>query len=256
MPREAPYLRVADSLRARIAAGDWSVGTRLPGRGELGQHYGVGQGVIQKAQELLIIEGLLEGRAGSGTYVRTPRRRHRLLRAQHDRPLAADPFQAEMLRLEMAGTWESRTEARVPAPQEIADRLGIEAGAQTVRTDYEHLADGKPVFLTRSWEPMALTGTTPVVLPEAGPLGGAGVVRRMHSIGVRVAYVRETPRPGRATQAEANLLGLGVGQMLTRIERVHVSDQGVAVETADITVGESRWDISYEVPVELPADPI
>ena len=68
-----PYMRVADDLRRRIAAGEWQVGERLPSRAKLATEYGVGPNVLQKAQERLIIEGLLEGRAGSGTYVRKPR---------------------------------------------------------------------------------------------------------------------------------------------------------------------------------------
>lgn len=72
MPREAPYLAVADVLRARILAGEWEIGERLPSRARLAVEYGVGRNVIQRAMDRLITEGLLEGRAGSGTYVRTP----------------------------------------------------------------------------------------------------------------------------------------------------------------------------------------
>ncbi len=56
------------------------------------------------------------------------------------------------------GDWESRTEAKVPAPAQIATRLGIAEGELCVRTAYEFLADGRPVQLSTSWEPYDLSG--------------------------------------------------------------------------------------------------
>ncbi|MBW5423901.1 UTRA domain-containing protein [Streptomyces sp. BG9H] len=72
------------------------------------------------------------------------------------------------------GDWESRTDAKVPAPAEVATRLGSAEGDLCVRTAYEFLADGKPVQLSTSWEPCELTGGTLVVLPEGGPHAGVG----------------------------------------------------------------------------------
>jgi GntR family transcriptional regulator len=252
MPREAPYLQVAENLRHRIQAGEWAVGSKLPGRPELAAHYGVSPSAIQKAQERLVIEGLLEGRAGSGTYVREPRRRHRVIRSRHGEHRDGSPFRADMRELGMAGTWEARWEVRVPATEEIAARLGLAVGDPTVRTTYEFLADGRPVQLSTSWEPMSITGGSPILIPEAGPLAGQGVVARMGSIGVEVTSAAETPRPGRATMAEAGLLGISVGEMVTRIERTYYAD-GVPVETADIVIPD-RWDITYEFPVVAPAE--
>lgn len=83
MPRETPYLTVADALRARVLAGEWEVGKRLPSRARLAEEYGVGRNVVQRAVDGLIIAGLLEGRAGSGTFVRTPRERLRMVRSRH-----------------------------------------------------------------------------------------------------------------------------------------------------------------------------
>jgi DNA-binding transcriptional MocR family regulator len=55
-----------------VLAGEWATGGRLPSRARLAEEYGVGCNVVQRAVDRLIIEGLLESRAGSGTYVRTP----------------------------------------------------------------------------------------------------------------------------------------------------------------------------------------
>ncbi|MFF8958778.1 GntR family transcriptional regulator [Streptomyces sp. NPDC014894] len=250
MPRDTPYLQVADALRARIKAGEWGVGDKLPSRARFAEEYGVGQSVAQRAMERLIIEGLLEGRAGSGTYVRRPRERLRMVRSRHRERRGESPFRADMREQGRAGAWESRSEARTPAPESIAERLAIAPGDLCVRTAYEFLADGQPVQLSESWEPMAVTGGTPVVLPEMGPYAGAGVVERMRSIGVAVETAVEVPRPARATQEQANLLGISVGDLITLIERTYYDAEGRPVETADIVVADVRWEIAYEIPVD------
>jgi GntR family transcriptional regulator len=254
MPRETPYLQVADALRARIEAGEWQVGDKLPSRARFAEEYGVGQSVAQRAMERLIVEGLLEGRAGSGTYVRRPRERMRMVRSRHRERRGGSPFRADMKERGKSGTWESRSEARTPAPEHIAERLAIDPGDLCVRTRYEFLADGLPVQLSESWEPMAITGDTPVVLPEMGPYAGAGVVERMRSIGVLIETAVEVPRPARATQEQANLLGISVGDLITEIERTYYDRDGRPVETADITVADVRWEIAYEIGIDQPED--
>ncbi|MER6334043.1 GntR family transcriptional regulator [Streptomyces sp. NPDC001034] len=248
MPREAPYLAVADALRARIRAGEWAIGGRLPSRARLAVEYAVGRNVVQRAVDRLIGEGLLEGRAGSGTYVRAPRERLPMIRARrHGRPGHPATGLAERGR---AGTWDAHTRVRFPAPAAIAERLAIAPGEPCVSTHYEFLADGQPVQLSHSWEPLAITGGTPIVLPEKGPLAGKGVVERMRSIGITVETVAELPRPARATREQANLLGIGLGDLVLLIERTLYDGDGRPVETADIVIPDVRREVVYEFGID------
>lgn len=150
--------------------GNGESGARLPSRARLAEEYGVGRNVTQRAVDRLIVEGLLEGRTGSGTYVRTPRERLRIVRSRHrDRPGGASQERGR------ATSWDAQSEAGVPAPKGIAERLAISPGDLCVTTHYEFLTDGRPVQLSWSWGPLALTEGTPVVvLPERGPLAGRG----------------------------------------------------------------------------------
>ena len=88
MPEQPPYLRIADELRRRIAEHEWTPGDRLPSRAQIGQEYGVGENVVRRAQELLISQGVLEGRAGPGTYVAEPRARVRIAEGRPPRDSA------------------------------------------------------------------------------------------------------------------------------------------------------------------------
>jgi GntR family transcriptional regulator len=251
MPKEAPYLAVAAALRARIVAGEWAVGARLPSRARLAEAYAVGRNVTQRAVDRLIAEGLLEGRAGSGTYVRPARERLRIVRSRHRDSRGARPLAAARER-GRADSWDTHSQVRVPAPEAIAERLAIRPGDPCVVTDYEFLAAGRPVQLSVSWEPMALTAGTEVVLPEDGPLAGTGVVERMRAIGVAVEAVVEVPRPGRATPWQANLLGVGVGDLVLRIERTLYATGGRPVETADMVIPDLSREVVYEFAVDRP----
>jgi len=241
----APYLVVAEKMRACIADGTWPPGHRLPSRSTLGDDFGgVGENVVRRAQELLIDEGLLEGRAGSGTYVRAPLQRHTLWRTP-----PGGLGNGTVAPAGFTGTWEADSEAKVPAPPSIAERLGIKRGGPCVRTVYEFLVDHRPSLMLTSWEPMAVTGGSVIVLPEGGPFAGRGVPARMASIGVEVVRVREIPRPVQIDRDQAHLLGVPVGSRATLIERTYYDVSGRAVETADVLVPANRWEIAYDLPL-------
>ncbi|MDH6578938.1 GntR family transcriptional regulator [Kitasatospora sp. MAP5-34] len=249
---EHPYLRIADELRNRIAQGDWKLGERLPSRKQLAMAYGVGANVLQRAQQLLITEGLLEGRAGSGTYVRKPTARRLMLRSRHLGLHSSTHFHADFGKYDSLGTWEAHSNVRTEASPRIAGRLGLEPGELVVHTTYEFLIDSQPVQLANSWEPLAITLGSPVLMPELGPLAGRGVVERMAAIGVQVDSAVESPRPARATVKQALVLGISAGDLLTLVERTYFDVDGRAVETADIVIPDARWKVRYELPVERP----
>ncbi len=182
-------------------------------------------------------------------YVAEPRQRVRVVRSSAREQPDGSPFRADKWALGKHGNWESRTEAKVPAPAEIAGRLGIAEGEPCVRTVYEFLADGQPVQLSTSWEPYELTAGTLVVSPEGGPHAGVGVVNRMAVIGITVSHAVEQPEPRHVSAEEASLLGIQKAALVTHIRRTYYSDQGLPVETADIVIPVALCAIVYEVPI-------
>lgn len=62
--------QAADSLRARVVAGDWPVGGRIPPEAELVRQLGVSRNTLREAVRCLAHAGMLEVRQGDGTYVR------------------------------------------------------------------------------------------------------------------------------------------------------------------------------------------
>jgi DNA-binding GntR family transcriptional regulator len=241
------YLRVADDLRRQIVDGRLPPHTRLPSQVQIRREYGVSDTVALEARKVLMAEGLVEGRSGSGTYVREHPVPRRVMRSGY-RPMSdPSPFRQEQADVDVKGTWEASSE-QVDAPPGTAERLRIEPGGRVMRTRYVFRADGEPVMTSVSWEPLALTGRTPVMLPEEGPLAGKGVVARMAAIDVVVDNLVENVcvRPGLA--AETAALGAVPGRSVLAVERTYFAG-GRPVETADVVVPADGFRLSYHLPV-------
>ncbi|WP_327353677.1 GntR family transcriptional regulator [Streptomyces sp. NBC_01304] len=242
------YLRVADDLRKQIVSGTLPPHTRLPSQARIREEYGVSDTVALEARKVLMAEGLVEGRSGSGTYVRERPVPRRVSRSGYRSSNGSTPFRQEQAESGARGTWESRSE-QIEATEEIADRLALSVGDRVMRTKYVFRDAGETMMLSTSYEPLAVTGRTPVMLPEEGPLGGCGVVERMAAIDVIVDNVAEEvgARPGLAEE----LLALGgvPGHVVVVIERTYFAS-GRPVETADVVVPADRFRIAYHLPVK------
>ncbi|WP_433892189.1 GntR family transcriptional regulator [Streptomyces sp. CA-111067] len=240
------YLRVADDLRRKILEGQLPPHARLPSQARIRTEYGVSDTVALEARKVLMAEGFVEGRSGSGTYVRERPRQRRIIRSGY-LPTAPSPFRQEQADEGVKGTWESRS-IQDTASVDVAARLRIEPGDKVMRTHYLFRSESEPALLSTSWEPLALTGRTPVLLPEEGPVGGQGVVARMAAIDVRVDHLTEEvgARPGLAEETAA--LGGVPGHMVIEIRRTHYAS-GRPVETADVVIPAEKYRAVYDLPV-------
>jgi DNA-binding GntR family transcriptional regulator len=242
------YLRVAGDLRRKIVNGSLPPHTRLPSQARIRQEYGVSDTVALEARKVLMAEGLVEGRSGSGTYVRERPVPRRVARSGFRPAGGATPFRQEQADIAARGSWDSRSE-QVEAGRTVAERLAIQIGDRVMCTRYTFRDAGEIMMLSTSWEPLAVTGRTPVMLPEEGPLGGMGVVERMAAIDIVVDNVTEEvgARPGLAEE----LLALGgvPGHVVLVVQRTYFAS-GRPVETADVVVPADRYQVAYHLPVK------
>jgi len=241
------YLRVAEELRARIESGELPPGTRLPSVAEISAQYGGSNSIATGAYKVLVDDGLVVSRHGAGHYVRSQETPELLVR-QHRRRSEDSPFAEGAAKQGAVGTWrhESTTEQATDA---VAARLGVTPGAAVMHTSYTYLADDQPVQLAESWEPLDVTGSSLVALPEVGPYAGVGVAARMRVLSIEVGDPVERVRARLATRAEAQGLGMTPPGPVLAIERTYYDQAtGRAVETADIVMRGDRWVSIYGQP--------
>ncbi|WP_055535752.1 GntR family transcriptional regulator [Streptomyces graminilatus] len=242
------YLRVAGDLRNKIVDGSLPPHTRLPSQARIREEYGVSDTVALEARKVLMAEGLVEGRSGSGTYVRERPVPRRIARSGFRPDGGATPFRQEQSDADARGTWESSS-AQTTASGAVAGRLSLLPGDRVMCTKYVFRDAGEVMMLSTSWEPLALTGRTPVMLPEEGPLGGMGVVERMAAIDVIVDNVTEEvgARPGLAEELQS--LGGVPGHVVIVVQRTYYAS-GRPVETADVVIPADRYQVAYHLPVK------
>jgi DNA-binding GntR family transcriptional regulator len=241
------YLRIADDLRHQIVDGVLEPGVRLPSRAQLAAHHGVSDRVAFEAIRLLVTEGFVETRSGSGSYVRRRPEIRRLTRSWYREQRRGSPFRADMAAQGRQATWDAHSERSDPPPA-VAERLRIKPNERTMRTVYRFLAEGEPVMLSTSWEPLSITDGTPVLVPDRGPYAGRGIVERMAAIGIEVTHVIENVSARPALAAEAEKLSTQTGLCLIVIERTYFAEDR-PVETADIVIPSDRYQVSYQIPI-------
>ncbi|MGH3715669.1 MAG: GntR family transcriptional regulator [Micromonosporaceae bacterium] len=256
------YLRIAADLRAQISSGELPPGTKLPSEAQLMRRYGVSNTIIKNVRQILVSEGLVEARKGSGVYVLQeeprPTRRSQLTRdRQPDRISRGSPFARDAAQAGYRATWEFHSQ-RIPALPAVAARLSIKPDDDVMYTRYRFMADNVPIMLSESWEPVAITGGTPIEWPEYEESGTAshgdhapvGVVARMDSIGVPIEYAEEEVTDRAATPDEIERLKLPPTRTgVLHIQRTYYAAGDRPVETADIVLPGRRYRLHYRIPI-------
>ncbi len=239
------YLRVLEDLRDQIRGGTLAPGARVPSRNAIIAKYGVGETAAKHALQVLATEGLIEARAGSGSYVR---KRPAPAHLEHDRPhfpgspfgLADGPGDADQAVPSPRLSWEYQADRVVP-PGPVARRLGLADRDQPVtRTRYLMSADGAPVQLATSYEP-------DLGSPPAADAAGRAVTDRMQAIGITVDQVVEEISVRPTLSGEAAVLGLPAGAPVLVIERAHRAGPRT-VEVGEVVIAADRFRLRYRFP--------
>jgi GntR family transcriptional regulator len=136
------YRQVEADLRERITSGGLAPGQRLPSETELATLYSASKITLRQALANLAADGLIERRAGKGTFVRAAT----LTAGSRTVTSFTDELAALKLR---AGARVLRL-ATEGADALTAERLRIEPGTRVVALDRLRLGDGTPIGIQRA----------------------------------------------------------------------------------------------------------
>ena len=139
------YYRLASVLREKLVSGEYAVGGRLPTESEIATAYGVSRITVRQAIGSLAREGWLRRRRGQGTFVTEQllaKESVRLTCVLDDLETAGVSTDIEM------PEWRY-----LPAPANVATRLGLVPGTEVLCYGRRLLAAGAPFSFSRGYLP-------------------------------------------------------------------------------------------------------
>jgi GntR family transcriptional regulator len=131
------YAQVEETLAQRIQEGVWAVGDQLPSEEQLSEEFSVSRTTVRATIQNLLQRGLVEIRRGKGTFVARPKIAQALT--------GLTGFVEDMEALGMKATARVLGKSIVPAPADVARKLGVALGAEVVAIRRVRLADGMPL---------------------------------------------------------------------------------------------------------------
>jgi len=235
------YLQIAGHIRDQIVRGDLKPGDEVPSERELAAAWKVARPTAARALESLRVQGLVESRQGSGTYVRAPqaapRARERYERARDLGTMYSAAESVEFLAIEV-----------VPGPSHVIDALHLPAGGDALRRGRLLRADGRPSELSTSWFAPQLAEQAPRLLEPERLRGGTGKYLA-EVTGQEPTYARDQVAARLATAEERRLLELPrpAAVLVYRLTVYNADDKPIQFDEAVYPPG--RWAFRQEYPL-------
>lgn len=236
------YLQIASHIRDQIVRGDLRPGDEVPSERELAAAWTVARPTAAKALESLRVQGLVESRQGSGTYVRArdavPRARERYERARDLGTMYGATESVEFVATEI-----------ISGPGHVTEALQLVDGADVIRRTRLLRGDGgRPIELSTSWFPAILAEKAPRLLDPERLYGGTGkYIAKM--TGRESEYARDQVAARMATAEERQLLDLvePAAVLVYRLTAYDPADEPIQFD--DATYPPDRWAFRQEYPL-------
>lgn len=220
------YLQLRDRLAARIGNGEWRIDAALPSENVLASETGLSVGTVRKAMQMLVDEGLLERRRGSGTYLRAPAFNASLFRF----------FSIQMPDGEGAIPTSTILSRQIETAPPAVSALFGETDAihvQRLRGSSDRVLMAEDIWLRRS----SFNGFETLAEADLGPLLYPLFLSRF---GIYIARAVDDVSFSTADARIAEQLGLSPGDPIAVIERTAYSADGRPVELR-VARGAASW---------------
>src|SRR6516164_11314652 len=189
------YRKVAEDIKAAIAAGGYAAGTRLPSEHELAERYSVSRGTIRQAFAALRADGVIASRRGARRIVVGGPR------VQSFGELLSFSRWARAMGEVPAG--QVMTLERRPATPAEAERMAVPDGAPVYFLVRVRLLSDRPVMIERAVYPDRVG-----VLVAGLDLARDSITERLEELGIVFTDAEHVIDAVAATAEDARLLGV------------------------------------------------
>jgi len=247
-----PSRRIADDLRLSIENGELAAGGKLPSERELATRYGTARNTAREAIAILASEGLVVAQHGRGVFVRPRRPLMRLGANRYSRRLREEtglsPFRIEVTRQGRTPRTETRSVTRAPAPDDVADRLGLRPDAEVIHRENWYFADDEPVQFGITYIPVEVAGDSPLATEKC--LGKGSIYGRFEELGWPVARIREEISARMPSPDEAASLAMPPGVPVIDVLHTSMDDWKRPFEVTRFVMRADLNGLDYDMPVE------
>jgi GntR family transcriptional regulator len=224
------YLQLARKLADAINDGWWQADEALPPERTFSEELGISRVTARKALDVLLEQGLIRRRHGSGTFI-TPRLEQPLSR------LTSFTETLKMKGFQPSSVWLERS-IGVPSHEEVI-KLGLSPVSQVVHMKRQRLADGVVMAIEQSTLPLAY-------LPEPQAVGNslyAYLDAQGHSIVRALQHIRAV----NASPELAALVGIRTGEAMLLMTRIGFTADNAAIELTDTYCRNDYYDFVAEL---------
>lgn len=229
------YFQLYDLFYQKINAGEYPPGSVLPTENELIERYKVSRITVRKAMDLLLSDGLILKKRGSGTFVQRKKMAQTMQKVLH--------FSEEMQKNGIQSRTEMLTNTIVPASLHVAEALSIDEREPLINVYRIRYADDLPVCIESAF---LIKERCPDVLQHNFSQKS---LRRFleETYQLSWSHARQKIFAINASPHIAKQLGVAANDALLHIERISYTSEHVAGEFLQ---GYYRGD-SYYLTTEL-----
>lgn len=229
-----PYLQIAERIRKDIKDGRLKDGDLVPSVRELARDSGVSRPTAAKAITHLRTEGLVETEVGVGTKVCAGKTTHQSgrdrLQALRSTGRIYPPNEHAII----------KSAELVPAPDDIADALGVEPGTPVIRRHRVTYRDDTPISASTTWLDGSLAKVAPKLLSTERILNGTvGHIEEVTGRSVVDWMDQDSARE--ATDRDAEELGVAAGSAVAIGRNWWWDAEGATIEYGERVSVPGRW---------------
>lgn len=220
------YKEIANELRKQIKSGKYAPGAAIPDQNQIAQNFNTTRITVHKALQLLMVEGMVYSKRGSGTYVRKDYTNEHSNNYGNVSPIDK-PFGATKTNQGKAVTSKVlELSARIPTREE-ADKLIIPPTEPVYVIQRVRYVNGKVFAYEHTIMPTSITTLTKDILEKS-------IYGHLQSKGLQIEGTHRIVRADKASQSDVeNGIAHQLGEPVLVINQLSYLDDGQPFEIAE-----------------------